>query len=177
MLALCRTINSVVVDAMQDGCLCFCMRPVMPAFARHNIKICSVRGEQHFGLCAGRDSCATGTCSGSTQAKAAQSQRPQQSVTAQSCCARQPCGQWDALWALENFAADAKILGHDMQTLNSDAQRLSMDAFGRELEAVSVSGSEQISDYEPMRQRNRSSLSSEESDSRSSLGSTRDWQV
>ena len=137
----------------------------------------SMRGEQDFGLFADHDSCATGTCSGSTQAKDAQSQRPQQPVTAENCCAGQPCGQWDALWALENFGADAKSLGNDMQTLNSDAQRLSMDAFRPESDALFVSGSEQISDYEPIGQRNRSSLSSEESDSRSSLGSTRIWKV
>ena len=42
---------------------------------------------------------------------------------------------------------------------------------------TTASGSEQISDYEPVQARIRSSTSSEESDSRSSLGSPGDWQV
>ena len=42
---------------------------------------------------------------------------------------------------------------------------------------TSASGSEQISDYEPVQARIRSSTFSEESDSRSSLGSPGDWQV
>ena len=42
---------------------------------------------------------------------------------------------------------------------------------------TTTSGSEQISDYEPVQARIRDSMSSEESNSRSSLGSPSDWQV
>ena len=105
----------------------------------------------------------------------ADAQRPQQAITASNCCGGKPCGAWDSLWSAQALGVDAETLPMAPQTLCLDRQ--CEQGPSANADAVSLSGSEQISDYEPVHHRNRSSLSSEEVPSRSSLGSPRDWQV
>ena len=126
--------------------------------------------------CAGVGCGASGTACKSSQT--GEVQRSQQRVTAANCCGGAPCGQLADLWNTQTFGGgDIRTLGIDRHTLGAYADILPMDEQGSELEAASVSGSEQISGYDPVGHRNRSSMSSDWANSRTSLGSTRDWQV
>ena len=105
-------------------------------------------------------------------------QRPQQRITAEDCCGQgAPCGQWADIWAAGTYGGDIRTLGIDGPPQSMYPETLAMNMQGTGSEAVSVSGSEQISNYEPVWHRNRSSITSEWAPSRTSLGSPRDWQV
>ena len=104
-------------------------------------------------------------------------QGPQQPIIAQNCCGGAPYGQWADIWAARTFGGDIRTLGIERQGQNMYSDTLTTNTEGGRSEAVSMSGSEQISSYEPVWHRNRSSMSSEWANSRTSLGSPRDWQV
>ncbi len=124
----------------------------------------------------GPGSCVSGGAGDSNQTD--EMQRPQQRITAEDCCGRGAlCGQWADVWAAGAYGEDIRTLGIERPTQSMYPETLAMNMQGTGSEAVSVSGSEQISNYEPVWHRNRSSMSSEWAPSRTSLGSPRDWQV
>ena len=101
---------------------------------------------------------------------------PQQSVTPGNCCGGASCRQWADLWGPEAFGRNIKTLGSQPPALSVHPQPSAAKVQGSGSQTASISGSEQISNYEPVH-RGRSLLSSEAETSRSSLGSPRDWQV